>query len=162
MDGTGQRQSGSSRARVARAAGESLPDAWVLLVEDDQNLQDVLILLLESDGFAVARALDGRDALALLRGALRPCAIVIDYHLPSLDAGAFRAEQLATNLQLDVPVIVISGDERVDAGALSAETVLRKPFGYEELRGALQRVCAPEALTAADGALSRSSYSSCT
>lgn len=123
---------------------------WILLVEDHLDLQDVIVVLLEQDGYAVARANNGRDALALLRGPLRPAVILLDFHMPSMDARTFRLEQLETDLQLDVPVILYSNDRTIDASELQVQHLLRKPFEYEDLRAAIASVCAtPVALAAA-------------
>jgi len=104
-----------------------------------------MVLLLEQDGHAVARANNGRDALALLRGSLRPSVILLDYHLPSMNARTFRLEQLATELQLDVPVILVSGDAGIEFADLEVQGVLRKPFEHRDLRAVIDDVCGPAA-----------------
>jgi DNA-binding response OmpR family regulator len=53
----------------------------VLVVEDEPNLRQLIVEGLEADGFAVAQALDGADALERLRGFAYD-ALVVDLRLP--------------------------------------------------------------------------------
>lgn len=78
----------------------------VLLVEDDLALQDSVCDLLESEGFDVVGANDGREALDLLRVGLRPSVIVLDITMPRMDGWDFRHVQMADLNLRDIPVIV--------------------------------------------------------
>jgi DNA-binding response OmpR family regulator len=59
----------------------SSPRASVLLVEDDPGLRQIISDSLESQGFAVAQAADGADALERLHGYVYD-ALVVDLCLP--------------------------------------------------------------------------------
>ena len=50
----------------------------VLVVEDEPELQDVLRVALEADGYDVAVVGNGRDALKHLRTTATTCMIVLD------------------------------------------------------------------------------------
>ena len=67
--------------------------------------------------------------------------ILLDYHLPSMNARTFRLEQLATELQLDVPVILFSSDPHIELVGLEVQGVLRKPFEYRDLRATIDEAC---------------------
>jgi DNA-binding response OmpR family regulator len=115
----------------------------VLVVDDDRALLRIMELSLEGDGFAVAVALDGRAALAALdRG--RPAAIVLDYALPDVEAGALVAE-LRARCGADLPIVIVTATEGAagKAARLGAAAYLRKPFDLDDLtravREAIQR-----------------------
>ena len=82
----------------------------VLIVDDNHETADVLHRLLKLRGYHVVIAADGMEAMAMLRGGLRPAAIVLDLWMPNLDGRAFRAQQIADPKLADIPVIVHSVD----------------------------------------------------
>jgi CheY-like chemotaxis protein len=100
-----------TESRAPRATVELLHPgaaAKVLLVDDDFAILDGVSDLLESEGFFVASASNGIDALNQLRSGLRVDAIVLDVMMPMMDGWDFRAEQLADPVLRDIPVVVIS------------------------------------------------------
>ncbi|HEY2594232.1 MAG TPA: response regulator [Chloroflexota bacterium] len=118
--------------------------ASLLLVEDDAAVCDSLREALEYEGFKVATAANGREALVGLRDGLRPSAILLDLMMPVMDGWDFRYEQLRDPALKDIPVLVIS------ASGFSADTIrahlgnvelIPKPVPYVELLVALGRVC---------------------
>src|SRR5690242_14770403 len=100
-------------------------------------------LSLEGDGFAVEVAPNGRAALAALaRGS--PAAVVLDYALPDVEAGALVAE-LRAHCGADLPIVMVTGTDGAagKAAHLGAAAYLRKPFDLDDLsravREAIQR-----------------------
>lgn len=109
--------------------------AAVMVVDDDAGIRELLVEILELSGLRVCCASNGRDALARLRcGAVRPDAIVLDLDMPVMNGWQFRREQLLDPRLADIPVLVASGS---DPGAISANGHLRKPYGVDDLLGAL-------------------------
>jgi two-component system response regulator MprA len=99
-----------------------LEPATVLIVDDDRAVLDGLSELLESEGYAVATAMDGLDALGQLRGGLRPAVILLDLMMPRMDGWDFRYEQLEDDDLRDIPVVVITA-------AGFSETSVKTQFG---------------------------------
>ena len=66
------------------------PTAPVLVVEDTDDGREVMGALLEMEGYRVAYAVDGRDALDQLDGGLSPCLILLDVSMPRMDGIEFR------------------------------------------------------------------------
>lgn len=95
----------------------------VLIVEDNPHVQHLLTLYLKRAGYDAAHAANGDDALALLQGGLTPCAILLDYHMPIMDGGRFRREQLARDLQTDIPVVLYSSDSMLREDDLQFKAV---------------------------------------
>src|SRR5687768_4069822 len=105
--------------------------AWVLLVEDEPEVREILRDLLESEGFLVVTAAHGGEALEELRRAtIAPLAILLDLRMPIMNGWEFRKAQLKDDVLALIPVIVMTA-ERLDLQALKAfadSSVLRKPF----------------------------------
>lgn len=116
----------------------------VLLVDDDEAIRYVVAEALLDEGFSVRTASDGQQALALLAN-WRPDVIVLDLMMPGMDGWAFRAEQRARGLALDIPLVVLSASRRAPDSAeeLGAAAVLAKPFELDLFLATIQRLGTP-------------------
>ncbi len=112
----------------------------ILLVDDDSNLLVVLSEQLAGDGFDVATARDGQEALRRLEAGW-PDLIVLDLMMPRLDGLALARE---VKERADLPIIVLSAIDTADSKAHLlgevAEDYVGKPYYYPELRARIQRV----------------------
>ena len=111
----------------------------VLVVDDDRAVRDSLRRSLEFNGYDVALATDGAEALAGIAGT-NPDVVVMDVMMPRLDGvEATRALRSAGN---DVPVLVLTArdsvGDRVDGLDAGADDYLTKPFALEELLARLR------------------------
>ena len=111
----------------------------VLVVEDHADLREMLAVLLESEGFRVQVARNGREALDCLRQS-RPSVILLDLMMPVMTGDEFRAHQLADPQYRDVPVICMTAahDGRERAARLHADAYFQKPVDFERLLGAVR------------------------
>jgi len=80
----------------------------VLVVDDDRYIVEGLSDLLESEGYKVATATNGLDALDQLRRGLRPSVIVLDLMMPTMDGWGFRQEQMKDAELKEIPVVVMT------------------------------------------------------
>jgi len=103
--------------------------------------------MLRMEGYGVATAGQGQQALDRLRDGLDPCVILLDLSMPVKDGWQFRREQLADANLARIPVIVCSGMETPDRGgdALGIEDCLRKPVGFDSLLSLIGTYCDREA-----------------
>ena len=86
----------------------------------------------------------GREALDVLAGGLRPCAIVLDLVMPEMDGFAFRRAQLADPQLAAIPVLLGSGAGYVNeakARKLGMRVFFRKPMDLDAFTRALQEHC---------------------
>jgi CheY-like chemotaxis protein len=103
----------------------------VLIAEDDREIRESVAELLESEGYEVIPAENGRRALEVLRaGGEQPGLILLDLMMPELDGFQFRAEQRKDPSLAGIPVLLMSagGDLAAKAGQLGAAGYLKKPF----------------------------------
>jgi CheY-like chemotaxis protein len=93
-------------------------------------------MVLEWEGYRVACAGEGREALDFLRGRERPSLILLDVMLPGLDGNRFREVQRQDPALAGVPVVVVSALDVADCP--DADAYVRKPFAAEELLEAIR------------------------
>ncbi|GAB6984226.1 response regulator transcription factor [Nocardioides pyridinolyticus] len=125
------------------------PRPRVLVVDDDKAVRESLRRSLEFNGYDVALAGDGAEALAAIAAA-SPDVVVMDVMMPRLDGlEATRALRTAGN---DLPILVLTArdavGDRVEGLDAGADDYLTKPFALQELlarlRALLRRVAPRE------------------
>ena len=97
-------------------------------------------LVLEGEGYAVAVAADGREALAQLRAAPPPSLILLDLMMPVLDGWEFLDQQRHLAHLADIPVLVLSAAHRVQDTAPDAAAVFAKPFDLDEVLASVKQL----------------------
>ena len=99
----------------------------VLLVDDDNDVRDAIAEVLEGEGFRVLRAVNGKDALRLLREGEPPDCVLFDLMMPVMDGWQFRLEQRRDPHLAAIPVVALSADQSARAQAVDADAFLEKP-----------------------------------
>ena len=119
------------------------PDHPVLIVEDDVGVRESLAEVLADEGYDVATASNGREALDWLGGNPPPCLILLDLWMPVMGGEEFREAQLSQSGLAPIPLIVISaaGDGRARAATLRANDFIPKPIDIERLLQAISTHC---------------------
>lgn len=119
--------------------------ARILVVEDDRDIRESLIEVLEDEGYVVASAGDGREALDLLQHASPPPElIVLDLMMPVMSGYQFREEQLKRPAFAAIPVLVVTADAnaRAKAESLAVAGFVRKPLEIVALLDLVRRLTA--------------------
>jgi CheY-like chemotaxis protein len=108
---------------------------WVLVVEDEPDVREIICLILQEHGVRATGAADGLEALERARNSEPPGLVLLDLMMPRMDGWQFRAAQLSEPELAGIPVLVLSGDGNVEAkaGDLAAAGFLRKPVDLEVL-----------------------------
>jgi DNA-binding response OmpR family regulator len=105
----------------------------ILLVDDADDVRSAVRRLLESEGFDVLEASNGREGLHALYSA-RPDLVMLDVNMPDMDGWQTldRVRELTT-----VPVLMLSArgekDDKVRGLRGGADDYMVKPFAPEEL-----------------------------
>jgi CheY-like chemotaxis protein len=115
----------------------------VLVVEDDPELLHSLSEVIESEGYGVACARHGLEALGRLRGGVRPSVILLDLMMPIMNGWQFRYEQRQDSDLAKIPVVVVSAksDSQQHAAWLEADGYISKPIDLKILFETLARYC---------------------
>lgn len=82
----------------------------ILVVEDDTSIRELLVELLESEGYSVSSAVNGLEGLKHLQNNLNPDLILIDLMMPVMDGYTFRTEQLKNDTWSLIPTVVMSAE----------------------------------------------------
>jgi CheY-like chemotaxis protein len=115
----------------------------ILLVDDDVAVRRPMARFLGFEGFDVAEANNGQEALAYLRTGRGAAAILLDLRMPVMDGWAFRDVQRADPSIADIPVIVISGADTQRFGELHAAATLEKPVQMSNVVTLLRELLPP-------------------
>jgi CheY-like chemotaxis protein len=121
----------------------------VLIVEDDPEVREMIRELLSTEGFHAVAAVDGLDALHLLRTVRHrapetPCLVLLDLKMPRLGGNEFRRAQLGDPTVANVPVAVMSGASDLEqrGAAMGAVATLPKPLNVDMVIDVVKRYCA--------------------
>ena len=113
----------------------------ILIVEDDADLRQALGDVLRDEGYAVAMAADGQEALDHLRRESRPSLILLDLTMPVMNGWQFRDEQRRDPDLSGIPVVVLSASDRLaeKMGPLGVTDYIRKPIELNRLLRMIER-----------------------
>lgn len=121
----------------------------VLAVDDDPSILDLMSDILAGEGYRVLLAADGQEALRVLEGA-RPCVVLLDMRMPTLDGWGFASAMKDRGLDLPVVVVTAAENARAWAQEVGADAYLAKPFQLKDLLRVVERFCAPADRSAAE------------
>jgi chemosensory pili system protein ChpA (sensor histidine kinase/response regulator) len=129
--------SGTDAGRPASASGKPVLAApLVLVVDDSLTVRRVTQRLLEREGYRVALAKDGLDAIERLADE-RPALVLSDIEMPRMDGFDLVRNIRGDSRLRDLPVIMITSriaqKHRDYAAALGVEHYLGKPYSEEDL-----------------------------
>ena len=110
-----------------------MPADRILVVDDDLDILKILKDNLELDGYEVATASSGKEALLFIETS-EPALLVLDLGLPDIDGIQVCR---AIRQKSEVPIIMLTARDRVSDKVLGlecgADDYLVKPFDYLEL-----------------------------
>jgi two-component system, OmpR family, response regulator len=113
----------------------------VLVVDDEPSIVDVISMALRHQGFGVAVAADGNQALAQVRS-WRPHVLVLDVMLPDMDG--FEVARRLSAEHAGVPILFLSARDntadKVRGLTTGGDDYVTKPFSLEELLARLRNL----------------------
>jgi DNA-binding response OmpR family regulator len=111
-----------------------MPEATILLVDDEESVQKLLTYPLEREGFRVVQARDGDEALARF-ASNEIDLVVLDIMLPKLD-GLEVCRRLRARSPVPIIMLTARDDEldKVVGLELGADDYITKPFSIREFR----------------------------
>jgi signal transduction histidine kinase/CheY-like chemotaxis protein len=138
----------------ARPAARAEPpplqhEGRVFLVEDNAAVAEAIEAMLTSLGFTVARAAEASSALARLEGGDSADVVLSDIVMDGM-SGLDLARRLRA-VRPDLPIVLMTGYSEALAGRPSEDfPILAKPFGPQDLTGAIGRARARSIAPAAE------------
>jgi two-component system, OmpR family, response regulator len=105
----------------------------ILVVDDDPNIRELVRVFLRNEGFAVAEAADGVEALAKLE-TLKADMVILDVMMPNMDGWDLCRELRA---YYDMPLLMLTAKgetaQKIKGFQLGTDDYLVKPFEPLEL-----------------------------
>ena len=108
----------------------------ILVAEDEEDILELVAVFLEEQGYEIARAADGQEALGLI-SARAPDLAVLDVRMPKVDGFEVSRQIRADGDTQAMPVILLTAlareeDVAVGIGA-GATDYVKKPFSPDDL-----------------------------
>ena len=103
-------------------------------------IRELLADILEEQGFSVATARNGAEALALL-GGIRPDLILLGLNMPIMNGREFRKAQRSDPSLWNIPTVVMSAVDRMPdhIADLAVSETLAKPVPLHDLLALVER-----------------------
>lgn len=114
----------------------------ILLIEDDDSIREITQELLESEGYGVATAANGKAALELLQSMpTLPCLILLDLMMPVMDGWQFMEKKRIDPKLNAIPVVAFSALEERKITAARTDDVIRKPINPDVMIKVIKKYC---------------------
>ncbi len=114
--------------------------ATVLVVDDDRNINELIRMYLDKEGYRVEQAYDGEQALELFEKTA-PALVVLDLMLPKVD-GLSVCREIRKISSIPVIMLTAKGEtfDKVLGLELGADDYMVKPFEPKELLARVKAV----------------------
>jgi DNA-binding response OmpR family regulator len=110
----------------------------ILVVDDDPDILGFIRMALEGEGFDVATAANGQDALCRVRE-LRPNLVLLDINMPIMDGVTFARQAEHEFGRLPIIVMTAGTEAARYSRELGARDSLPKPFDLNDLLDKVER-----------------------
>jgi DNA-binding response OmpR family regulator len=151
LGGNGDAQSADSRRQTASGA-------CMLVVDDSPTICAVLGKILDQEGYAVTKALDGESAIELACSEL-PALIFLDIVLPGINGFAVLRALRHDEQTRHIPIVMISGNpqatEQFYVQRFGADDFIKKPFSRADVAASIDQLVRSGRLAARDVAFER-------
>ncbi|MCU0546268.1 MAG: GAF domain-containing protein [Oscillatoriaceae cyanobacterium Prado104] len=116
----------------------------ILVVDDDHNIREMLRQSLEEEGYAIAEALNGVEAISKAK-AVKPDLIILDVLMPHIDGYDVAAVLKHDPQTAGIPIIVLSLiQDRDRGGRLGIDSYFTKPINIAGLLKEINLLLAQE------------------
>ncbi len=108
----------------------------IFVIEDDPVINELIVNVLQDEGFTVELAVSAEDALQKLNGDKMPNVFIVDFGLPQASGGEFiESARVRFGRLAFPPVLMITASREAETRAhqLQIEDFLPKPFNNDEL-----------------------------
>ncbi len=128
-----------STEEATEPRGRAVSTGPILVVDDDPALRQTVSAILIDEGYPVAEAADGAEALECVER-LRPSLILLDMRMPVLDGWGFARTLRARDIRVPIVVMTAARDAQRWAEEIAADDWLAKPFELLDLLATVERL----------------------
>jgi two-component system KDP operon response regulator KdpE len=117
-----------------------MKSATILVVDDEPQIRRVMRMTLSAQGYSIAEARDGQEALEMLR-TVRPDLVLLDMNMPIMD-GLEACREIRRDSDVSIIMLTVRNTEKDKVRALDAgaDDYVVKPFGIQELLARVRAV----------------------
>jgi len=117
---------------------------FILCIEDEPEMIDLIRLILERRGFKVEGAAGGMDGIRKVRE-LHPDLVLLDLMMPDLDGWEVYQQMKADENSRNIPVIVVTAkaqsiDKVLGLHIAKVDDYISKPFSPQDLLASVEKV----------------------
>ncbi len=113
-----------------------------LVVDDSNTIRKILTLYLETMGFSVTEAVNGRDALDRLKEMEKADIALVDWNMPEMDGLSFVRAVRANADYATLPLMMVTTNAEIsrvsEALEAGANEYIMKPFTKDMIREKLE------------------------
>jgi CheY-like chemotaxis protein len=111
----------------------------ILIVDDDQAIRDLVADALQDEGYLVATAANGAEAIEAVEEN-RPALVLLDMRMPVLDGWGFA--EVMRERGVELPIVVMTAAENAQhwCDEIGGEGCLPKPFDLDQLFSTVARL----------------------
>jgi len=116
----------------------------ILVVDDDQDIREIIMYILESEGYQVS-GLDNGSGVLKTVSQIRPDILLLDVQLGDADGRDICRELKEQSTTQDLPIIMISANsdwQDIREKQCNADDFLAKPFDITDLVEHIKRYAA--------------------
>jgi len=120
----------------------NMPDKKILVIDDDPDILESILAILQSEGYNVVTAVDGKEGLEKFKSS-KPDLVLCDMMMERVDAGSKVAEMIRKE-DKKTPVYLLSSIGNATAGNISIDElgfngVFQKPVNPENLLSQIKK-----------------------
>ncbi len=107
----------------------------ILLIDDAKDMRSLIKCLLQPEGYEIAEAANGQEALDILEKDSAPDLILLDHNMPVMDGPMFLkvAEKKYPQIFAKVPIILLTATVSHEMPITHATEVISKPVKIDTL-----------------------------
>lgn len=120
---------------------DNLPKGKVLIADDDEDSRIMLAFLLQDEGWLIAEASNGKEALEKVMEE-KPNVIILDNRMPELTGSEVYQQLRKRGVNIPVVFVTAFSDLEELASSLGIRYYLRKPIDFIEVLAAIESACA--------------------
>ncbi len=113
----------------------------VMVVDDDTDNRELVLELLEREGFVASGAENGAEAISLLEKGLDPDLILTDLMMPVMSGWDLCEALKSKPTWQTIPIIVLCGMSADQRGQLQVDDAFEKPTDTQQLLSRIRELC---------------------
>ncbi len=116
----------------------------IYVIDDEEDIQEILKVNLEKEGYEVESFASGEDALRALKSGGSPDLMILDIMMQGMDGYEFCKHVRSSRQFGSIPIIFLSAKmeefDKVLGLELGGDDYISKPFGMKELKSRVKAV----------------------